>query len=170
MRAEKQILTKEYSGRLNASPFFIVVGYQGLKVAHLTELRKRLQQAGAEVHVVKNSIFRIAAKEAGVAELNGSLTGQMAVVTGQKDISAAAKALKNFAAEFDKLKVKFGYLNNQRVEQDGIIALADLPSLDVLRAKLLGLFNAPATKLVTLINTPATMLAQVIKAKAEKAE
>jgi large subunit ribosomal protein L10 len=170
MRAEKQILTKEYAGRLNASPFFIVVGYQGLKVAHLTELRKRLLQAGAEVHVVKNSIFRIAAKEAGVAELNGSLAGQMAVVTGQKDISAAAKALKNFAAEFDKLKVKFGYLNNQRVEQDGIIALADLPSLDVLRAKILGLLNAPATKLVTLINTPATMLAQVIKAKAEKAE
>jgi large subunit ribosomal protein L10 len=170
MRAEKQILTKEYAGRLNASPFFIVVGYQGLKVAHLTELRKRLLQAGAEVHVVKNSIFRIAAKEAGVAELNGSLTGQMAVVTGQKDISAAAKALKNFAAECDKLKVKFGYLNNQRVEQEGIIALADLPSLDVLRAKILGLLNAPATKLVTLINTPATMLAQVIKAKAEKAE
>jgi large subunit ribosomal protein L10 len=170
MRAEKQILTKEYAGRLNASPFFIVVGYQGLKVAHLTELRKRLLQAGAEVHVVKNSIFRIAAKEAGVAELNGSLAGQMAVVTGQKDISAAAKALKNFAAEFDKLKVKFGYLNNQRVEQDGIIALADLPSLDVLRARILGLLNAPATKLVTLINTPATMLAQVIKAKAEKAE
>jgi large subunit ribosomal protein L10 len=170
MRAEKQILTKEYAGRLNASPFFIVVGYQGLKVAHLTELRKRLLQAGAEVHVVKNSIFRIAAKEAGVAELNGSLAGQMAVVTGQKDISVAAKALKNFAAEFDKLKVKFGYLNNQRVEEAGIIALADLPSLDVLRAKILGLFNAPATKLVTLINTPATMLAQVIKAKAEKGQ
>src|SRR5215469_3407331 len=170
MRAEKQILTKEYTGRLNASPFFIVVCYQGLKVAHLTELRKRLLQAGAEVHVVKNSIFRIAAKEAGVAELNGSLAGQMAVVTGQKDISAAAKALKNFAAEFDKLKVKFGYLNNQRVEQDGIIALADLPSLDVLRAKILGLLNAPATKLVTLINTPATQLAQVLKAKSEKAE
>jgi len=170
MRAEKQILTKEYAGRLNASPFFIVVGYQGLKVAHLTELRKRLLQAGAEVHVVKNSIFRIAAKEAGVAELNGSLAGQMAVVTGQKDISVAAKALKNFAAEFDKLKVKFGYLNNQRVEEAGIIALADLPGLDVLRAKILGLLNAPATKLVTLINTPATMLAQVIKAKAEKGQ
>ena len=170
MRAEKQILTKEYAGRLNASPFFIVVGYQGLKVAHMTELRKRLVQAGAEVHVVKNSIFRIAAKEAGVAELNGSLTGQMAVVTGQKDISATAKALKNFAAEFDKLKVKFGYLNNQRIEEAGIIALADLPSLDVLRAKILGLLNAPATKLVTLINTPASQLAQVIKAKAEKAQ
>src|ERR1700729_4212021 len=110
MRAEKQLITTEYVTRLNGSPFFIVVAYQGLKVGHFTELRKRLQAAGAEVHVVKNSIFRIAAKEAGVAELNGSLAGQMAVVTGQKDISSASKALKNFTAEFDKLKVKFGYL------------------------------------------------------------
>jgi len=92
MRAEKQILTKEYATRLNASPFFIVVGYQGLKVAHLTELRQRLTKAGSEVHVVKNTIFRIAAKESGVAELNGSLSGQTAVITGQKDVSAAAKA------------------------------------------------------------------------------
>ena len=170
MRAEKQILTKEYTARLNASPFFVVVAYQGLKVAHLTELRKRLKQAGAEVHVVKNSIFRIAAKEAGVAELNGALAGQLAVVTGEKDISAAAKALKNFGAEFDKLKVKFGFLNNQRLDESAIVALADLPSLDVLRAKILGLLVAPATKLVTLINTPAMQLAQVIKAKSEKAE
>ena len=169
MRAEKKILTKDYVARLNASPFFIVIGYTGLKVAHLTELRKRLVQAGAEVHVVKNSIFRIAAKEAGVGELNGALAGQMAVVTGQKDISAAAKTLKNFAAEFDKLKLKFGYLNNQRLEQAAIVALADLPSLDVLRAKILGLLVAPATKLAILINTPASQLAQVIKAKSEKA-
>jgi large subunit ribosomal protein L10 len=169
MRAEKQLLTKEYTTRLNASPFFIVVGYKGLKVAHLTELRKRLGQAGAEIHVVKNSIFQIAAKEAGIGEMNGSLAGQMAVVTGQKDISAAAKALKNFGAEFDKLKLKFGYLNNQRLDESAIVALADLPSLDVLRAKILGLFNAPATKLAILIKTPAQQLAQVIKAKSEKA-
>jgi large subunit ribosomal protein L10 len=170
MRAEKQFLTNEYVARLNGSPFFIVVGYQGLKVSHLTELRKRLTVAGAEVHVVKNTVFRVAAKEAGLADLNGSLTGQLAVVTGKKDISAAAKALKNFAAEFDKLKLKFGYLNSQRLDDKSIVALADLPSIDVLRAKLLGLLNAPATRLVTLINTPATQLAQVIKAKAEKAQ
>src|ERR1035438_8302644 len=116
MRAEKKLLTSEYVARLNASPFFIVVGYQGLKVAHLSELRKRLTQAGAEVHVVKNTVFTVAAKEAGIGELNGSLAGQLAVVTGKKDISVAAKALKNFASEFDKLKLKFGYLNNQRIE------------------------------------------------------
>ncbi len=170
MRAEKKILTKEYVARLNASPFFIVVNYKGLKVAHLTELRKRLTTAGAEVHIVKNSIFRIAAKEAGVSDLNGALAGQLAVVTGRKDISAAAKALKNFSAEFDKLKFEFGYLNNQRLEQAAITALADLPSLDVLRARLLGLLNAPATKLVVLLNTPASQLARVIQARAEQAE
>src|ERR1700744_2016254 len=152
MRAEKQILTKEYVARLNESPFFIVVGYQGLKVEHLTELRKRLRQAGSEVHVVKNTVFRIAAKESGVADLNGSLTGQIAVVTGKKDVSAAAKAVKNFAAEFDKLKRKFGYLNNQRLDEASIVALADLPSFDVLRAKIMGLLTAPATKLAVLIN------------------
>jgi len=170
MRAEKKLLTSEYVARLNASPFFIVCGYQGLKVAHLSELRNRLRQVGAEIHVVKNTVFNVAAKEAGIGDLNGSLAGQVAVVTGQKDISAAAKALKNFAAEFDKLKLKFGYMGNQRLEEATVITLADLPSLEVLRAKLLGLFNAPATKLATLINTPATQLAQVIKAKAEKGE
>ena len=169
MRAEKKFLTNEYVARLNASPFFIVVGYQGLKVEHLTELRKRLGLAGAEVHVVKNTVFAVAAKEAGIGDLNGSLVGQVAVVTGNKDISAAAKALKNFAAEFDKLKLKFAFLNNQRLDDASIIALADLPGIDVLRGKLLGLLNAPATKLVTLINTPGTQLAQVIKAKSEKA-
>ncbi len=170
MRAEKQFLTNEYVARLNGSPFFIVVGYQGLKVAHLTELRKRLREAGAEAHVVKNTVFRVAAKEAGVADLTGALTGQVAVITGQKDISSAAKALKNFAAEFDKLKLKFGYLDNQRLDETALVALADLPSLDVLRGNLLGLLNAPASTLVRLINTPASQLAQVIKAKSEKAE
>jgi len=169
MRVEKQILTKEYIGRLNGSPFFIVVGYQGLKVEQLTTLRKSLNKTSAEVHVVKNSIFRIAAKEAGVADLNGALAGQIAVVTGQKDVSAAAKALKTFAADNDKLKIKFGYLDNARLEQADILTLADLPSIEVLRSKILGVINAPAQKLVTLINTPASQLARVIKAKSEQA-
>src|SRR5438552_1977586 len=168
MRPEKQNLTKEYITRLNASPFFIVVNYKGLSVGHMTELRKRLSKAGAEVHIVKNSIFRIAAKEAGVGELNGALAGQLAVVTGQRDISVAAKVVKSFGAEFDKLKVHFGYLNNQRLEQPELMTLADLPSLEVLRGKLLGLFNAPATKLAVLLNTPASQLARVLAARKDK--
>jgi large subunit ribosomal protein L10 len=168
MRPEKQYLTKEYLARLNGSPFFIVVDYKGLKVGHLTELRKRLTKAGAEIHIVKNSVFRLAAKEAGVGELNGALTGQLAVVTGQRDISTAAKVVKTFGKEFDKLKVHFGYLNNERLEQATILTLADLPSIEVLRGQLLGVLSEPATKLVRLLNTPATQMARVLQARGEK--
>src|ERR1051325_8883282 len=159
MRPEKQNLTKEYLARLNASPFCIVVDYKGLHVGHWTELRKRLVKAGAEVHVVKNSIFRIAAKEAGGSDLNGSLTGQLAVITGKRDISTTDKDVKTFSSEFDKLKIHFGNLNSQRLEQKDLLTLADLPSIEVLRAKLLGLFSAPAAKLGALLNTPASRLA-----------
>jgi large subunit ribosomal protein L10 len=168
MRPEKQNLTKEYLTRLNASPFFIVVDYRGLNVGHLTELRKRLSKAGAEVHVIKNSVFRLAAKEAGVADLNGSLTGQLAVVTGQRDISTAAKVVKTFSKDFDRLKVHFGYLNNQRLDQATILTLADLPSIEVLRSQLLGVLSAPASTLVRLLNTPASQMARVLQARQEK--
>jgi large subunit ribosomal protein L10 len=168
MRPEKQFISNEYAGRLNNSPYFIVVDYRGLKVGPITELRKRLNKAGAEMHVVKNSLFRIAVKEAGVADLGTSLSGQLAVVTGQRDISSAAKIVKTFGAEFDKPKIRFGYLKNQRLESADIVALADLPSIEVLRARLLGVVMAPATKLATVINTPATQLARVLSAKAAK--
>ncbi len=151
MRAEKKLITTEYVARLNASPFFIITDYTGLTVGQFTELRKRLIKAGAEVHVVKNSIFRVAAKEAGIGELNDSLAGQVAVVTGKKDFFAAAKAVKTFQSEFDKPKIKFGYLGNQRLEQAEVIAYADLPTLDQLRGKLLGLFQAPAAQLARVL-------------------
>ncbi len=167
MRQEKQCLTKEYLARLNGAPFFITVNYTGLKVTQLAELRKRLAKAGAELHVVKNSIFRIAALEAGIDDLGGPLVGQLAVVTGQRDVSVAAKAIKTFAAEFDKPKMQFGFLNNARLDGAQLLALADLPPIDVLRGKLLGVLNAPATNLVVLLNTPASQLARVIKAKSE---
>jgi len=168
MRAEKKLISADYAARLNASPFFLVVDYVGLKVGPVTELRKRLNKAGAKLLVVKNSLFKIAAKEAGVADLGGALTGQLAVVTGQKDIAAAAKVIKTFKAEFDKPQLRFGYLANQRLEGKDILAIADLPSLEVLRAKFLGLLNTPATRLVQMLNTPGSQLARVIKAKSEK--
>ncbi|MCW5555118.1 MAG: 50S ribosomal protein L10 [Verrucomicrobiae bacterium] len=170
MRAEKQILTQEYLARLNASPYFIVVNYAGLKVGHLTELRHRLAQAGAELHIIKNTLFRLAAREAGLADLDGTLAGQLAVVTGQKDISLAAKAIKTFGAEFDKPKLHFGYLHHQRLDRADLLALADLPSLEVLRGKLLGLLQTPATQLVALLNTPATQLARVLQARVDQGD
>jgi len=168
MRAEKQNISAEDIARLNQSPFFIVVDYQGLKVGPITELRKRLGKSGAEMHVVKNSIFRIAAKQAGVADLTGSLAGMLAVVTGQRDVSAAAKTLKTFSSEFERPKIKFGFLGNKRMELNEIQVLAELPSIEVLRGKLLGVLQAPASKLVQLLNTPATQLARVLQARVEK--
>jgi large subunit ribosomal protein L10 len=168
MRVEKQFIGKEYLARLNNSPFFIVVDYQGLKVAPMTELRKRLAKAGAEIHVVKNSIFRLAAKEANIADLGPVLTGQLAVVTGQRDASAAAKTLKTFQSEFERPKLRFGYLGNNRLEAQGLLALADLPPLEVLRGKILGLVNGPAAKLAATISTPASQLVRVLQARAEQ--
>ena len=169
MRAEKQFIGKEYVTRLNSSPFFIVVDYRGLTVTNFTELRKRLHGSGSEVHVVKNSIFRVAAKEAGLAQLDKSaLAGQVAVVTGQKDVSSAAKVLKAFAKEFSKGAVHFGYLNNQRLENKDLMELADLPSLDVLRAKILGTLQAPAAQLARVIAAPGQQLARVIQARVDK--
>jgi large subunit ribosomal protein L10 len=168
MRPEKKFIASEYLARLNASPYFIVVDYTGVTVGQFTELRKRLAKAGAEVHVVKNSIFRIAVKEAKIADLTGTLSGQLAVVSGTKDVTAAAKVVKNFQAEFEKPKVRFGYLNNGKLEPKDIVALADLPSIETLRAKLMGLLKTPATTLVQLLNTPGTQLARVLQARVEK--
>jgi large subunit ribosomal protein L10 len=169
MRAEKQFVSKEYITRLNSSPFFIVMDYRGLTVTNFTELRKRLRGAGSEVHVVKNSIFRVAAKEAGLAEMNkGALAGQLAIVTGQKDVSGAAKVLKKFVTEFSKGAVQFGYLNNQRLENKELMELAELPSLEVLRAKLLGTLQAPAAQLARVISMPGQQLARVIQARVDK--
>ena len=92
-------------------------------IGQFTDLRRRLRATGSEAHVVKNAILRLAAREVGLPDLAGSLTGQLAVVTGQKDISAAAKVLKNFAAEFEKPKLRFGFLDNQRLEAAQLVAL-----------------------------------------------
>jgi large subunit ribosomal protein L10 len=169
MRVEKKFISAEYVTRLSQSPYFLVVDYRGLTVAQFSELRKRLRGAGAEAHVVKNNLFRIAAKEAGVADLGDSLAGQLAVVSGPKDIAAAAKVIKTYQSEFEKPRLQFGYLGSRALKADEVRAIADLPPLAELQSKLLGVLQAPAQKLAALINTPGSQVARVIKAKAEKA-
>ncbi|MCS7089555.1 MAG: 50S ribosomal protein L10 [Verrucomicrobiota bacterium] len=168
MRPEKQALTQEYLNRLTRSPYVILVNYTGLNVAAMTELRKRLRRADAEVHVIKNTLFRLAAREAGLGDLGDSLSGQLAVVTGRRDICAAAKVLKSFMAEFDKPKLRFGFLGNHRLEATQLEQLADLPPLEVLRSQLLGLLQEPAARLVRMLQTPAAQLARVIQARVDK--
>lgn len=168
MRAEKKFISAEYVQRLSQSPFFLVVDYRGLSVGQFNELRKRLSKANSELHVVKNTLFRVAAREAGIADLGGTLSGQLAVVTGKKDLAAAAKVLKAYQAEFDKPKLQFAYIGSKALTAAEIRVIADLPPLEQLQGKILGILQAPAQKLVALINTPATQLARVIQVNADK--
>jgi len=167
MRLENQLLAQEYTNWLTSSAFFFVVDYRGLNVAHMTELRKRLRKVEATIHVVKNTLFKRALSQAGITD-SVELTGQLAVILGTKDICATAKVVKNFASEFERPAIVFGYLGNQRLTDKQILQLADLPSLEELRAKLLGILVAPAAGLVRLLSTPATQLVRVLQAKIEK--
>ena len=169
MNAEKTLLIEDILKRVNASPFLFVVDYTGLTVPRWDELRKRLRATGSEIHVFKNNLVRKAAEKAGYPEKIGdALVGQTAVVTGDQDVCAAAKVMKNFTKEFEKPVLKAGVLDGALLSADGINSLADLPSKDVLRATLLGVLQAPASQLVRLLNEPAASLARVLKAKSEQ--
>jgi large subunit ribosomal protein L10 len=164
---EKATIISNLNKRLNDSPFVFITDYAGLKVDQFGELRNRLHGVGARCSVVKNTLLKRAAKEAGLPDL-GELAGQTAIVTGDKDVAAAAKILKNFTAEFKKPTVKAGIVDRLVVTSEQIATIADLPSREVLLATLLGVLQAPASKLVRLLNEPASQLARVLQAKADK--
>lgn len=169
MRPEKPTIVEDVKLRLNNSPFLIIVEYGGMNVNHFAELRTRLGASGASLTVVKNTFLRRSIKEAGLPELDAHLTGQTAFAVGEKDICAAAKILKTFAAEFQKPKVRAAILDNSVLEADQVLALADLPSKEVLQSQLLALLLTPATQLVRTLNEPGASLARVLAAIAEKA-
>ena len=169
MRPEKPTIVEDVKQRLNNSPFLIVVDYGGMNVNHFSELRTRLAGAGAAMTVVKNTFLRRSIKEAGLPDLAAHLSVQTAYVTGDKDICSAAKILKTFASEFEKPKIRAGILDNAVLDTPQVIALADLPSKEVLQAQLLGMLLQPATKLVRTLNEPAASLARVLQAKVKAA-
>jgi len=168
MRPEKPTIVEDIKLRLTNSPFLIIVEYGGMNVQHFAELRTRLGGVGASVTVVKNTFLRRSVKEAGLPELDRHLTGQTAFVVGDKDICAAAKILKTFSAEFTKPTIRAGILDNQILETEQVLALADLPSKEILQSQLLALLLTPATQLVRTLNEPAASLARVLKAIGEK--
>ncbi len=170
MRPEKNLIISEIKSRVDRTPYVLLTDYTGMQVPQFNELRNRLSGAKAELRVVKNTLLRRALKDSNLPDLESYLHGQSAVVMGEADVSAAAKILKNFAAEFQKPKLKVGILDKTVLDVPSILALADLPSKEVLQAKLLGLLLAPASTLVRLINTPASQVAQVLKAHSEKGE
>jgi len=168
MRSEKANIVSDLSAQLKDSPFVLVTDYQQMNVGDFSELRNRLAQAGAEVHVVKNSFLKRAMADAGFPAVDEKLGGQTAVVTGEKDVAPVAKIIKSFAREFKKAALKIGLINQAIVSTAELETLADLPSREVLQAQLLGLLMSPATKLVRLLNEPASSLARLLKAKSQK--
>ncbi len=170
MRPEKNLIISEIKSRVDKTPYVLITDYTGMQVPQFNELRNRLSGAKAELRVVKNTLLRRALKDSDLPDLETYLHGQSAVVMGDSDVSAAAKIIKNFTAEFKKPQLKVGILDKSVLDVAQIMALADLPSKEVLQGKLLGLLLAPASTLVRLINTPASQVAQVLKAYSEKGE
>ena len=168
MRPEKNLIIDEIKTRVDRAPYVLLTDYTGMHVEQFNELRNRLSGAHAEFRVVKNNLLRRALQGSNLPDLESHLHGQSAVVLGDSDVSAAAKVLKSFTAEFQKPKLKVGILDRAVVNVEQIMALAELPAKEVLQAKLLGLLLAPGSTLVRLINTPASQVAQVIKAHSDK--
>jgi large subunit ribosomal protein L10 len=168
MRPEKGSIVSELSERLNRSPFVLVTDYQRMNVNHFADLRGRLAATGAEVHVVKNSFLKRAMTDSGLPDVTDKLTGQTAVVTGERDVAPVAKILKNFIAEFKIAGLKIGVVDKSILSTQELEELAELPPRDVLLAQLLGLLLSPATQLVRLLNEPGSALARLLKAKTEK--
>jgi large subunit ribosomal protein L10 len=170
MRPEKASIVSDLSEKLNRSPFLLVTDYKQMKVEQFGELRNRLAPAGAEVRVVKNSFLKRAMADSGMPDVADKLTGQTAIVMGEKDVAPVAKILKMFAAEFKIAALKIGVVNKSVMSTADVEALAELPSREVLLAQLLGLFQAPATRLVRILNEPASAFARLLKAKGDKGE
>ena len=168
MRPEKANIVSDLSEKLNRSPFLLVTDYQGMKVAQFGELRNRLAPTGAQVHVVKNSFLKRAMTASGLPDVAEQLSGQTAVVTGDKDVAPVAKVLKTFAAEFKIAAVKIGVVDKSVLSTAEVESLADLPPREVLLAQFLGVLSAPATKLARILNEPAASLARLLNAKAAK--
>jgi large subunit ribosomal protein L10 len=168
MRPEKANIVSELSAKLNQSPFVLVTDYQHMKVDQFDELRNRLAPAGAQVRVVKNSFLKRAMSASGLPEVADKLTGQTAVVIGEKDVAPVAKILKAFAAEFKIATLKIGVVDRNILSTSEIESLAELPPREALQAQLLGLLLSPATKLVRLLNEPGSALARLLNAKAQK--
>ncbi len=168
MKTEKQLIIDALLERINASPFMLVAEYAGMTVPQFSELRTRLRQAGAEFHVAKNTFVKRAAATASIPETVGALfIGQTAVVTGENDVCAAAKILKNFHKEFTRPAIRGGVLDGEVLDAAQVGALADLPAKEILQAQLLGVLQTPARQLVTVLNEPLASLARVLQAKAD---
>lgn len=166
-RSQKTEAVAELSRTFNTVGVVVVTRNLGLTVAQSTQLRSRMRDAGASYKVSKNKLAKIALEGTDYAGLSDLLTGPTALATSADPV-AAAKAAVDFAKTNDKFEIVGGAMGRQLLDAEGVKALASLPSLDELRAKLVGLLVAPATKLATITQAPAAQIARVLSAYAEK--
>ena len=166
-RAQKAAEVKELQDRFNNEDMIVVTHYSGLTVSQVTKLRSDLRKEGASFKVTKNSLAKIAIKGTKFEPLADMFTGPTGIATS-KDPVAAAKATFNFAKTNDKLIILGGILGDKVLDANAVKQLAQLPSLDALRSKLVGLLQAPATKIAGVLQAPARQMIGVTKAYGEK--
>lgn len=168
-RAAKQESITELTEVFKTSAVVVVAHYAGLTVAQMQQLRRQMRQAGGSVKVAKNRLAQIALKDTDVASIASLLKGPT-VLAYSKDPIAAPKVATDFAKANEQFVILGGSMGKTALDQNGVKALASLPSLDELRAKILGLLVAPATKIAQLTNAPAAKVARVVQAYASKGE
>jgi len=168
-RAAKGELVTTLNGVFSGTAVVVVAHYKGLTVADMQKLRAQMKQAGATVKVAKNRLANIALDGTDVASIGPLLKGPTVLVYSS-DVIAAPKVAIDFAKANEKFVILGGAMGKTALNPDGVKALAALPSLDELRARLVGLLVAPATKIAQLVNAPAAKLARVVQAYADKSE
>ncbi len=166
-RAQKAEAVAELNATFNEVGVVVVTRNLGLTVAQSTVLRNKMREAGATYKVSKNKLAKIALGGTDYLSLGELLTGPVGLASS-KDPVAAAKVAIDFAKTNDKFEIVGGAMGTTVLDAEGVKALASMPSLDELRAKIVGLLVAPATKLATVTQAPAAQLARVLKAYAEK--
>jgi large subunit ribosomal protein L10 len=168
-RAGKNELVTALNAVFKTTKVVVVAHYSGLTVAQMQTLRRQMKQAGAAVKVAKNRLAKIALDGTEVAAIAPLLKGPT-LIAYSGDPVAAPKVAVDFAKANERFVILGGAMGKTPLNSDGVKALAALPSLDELRAKMASLIQAPATKLVQLLNAPGTQLARVIQAYADKGE
>jgi len=151
MNPDKKVIIDGLLEKVNASPYVLVVDYTGMTVPQFSELRNRLGAAGAECHVAKNTYVKKALAEAGRPDIGESLVGQTAFITGESEVFAAAKAIKNFEKEFKKPEMKVGILGDAVLDADKLKAIADIPSREAVLSQLLATILEPSTRIARVI-------------------
>jgi len=166
-RAQKSEQVAALKQVFNESAAVVITRNLGLTVAQSTDLRNRMRDAGARYKVAKNTLALIAVEGTPYAPISDMLTGPTALATSTDPVSAAKVAV-DFAKTNDRFEIVGGAMGDTLLDVNGVKALAELPSLDELRSKIIGLVQAPGTKIAQLMNAPAAKLARVFGAYAAK--